>query len=286
MNLFNKILVPVDFSSLSHESIERAVKIATLCGSKEIQLLSVVDINNLGYFVTTEMCLPIEYNHFNANLVEAGKKMEALTAGLNHVHVEGITVTGKILEGNFFRVIRDYVAENYIDLVVMGTHGTGGIREFVFGSHAQEIVTSVNCPVLSLQPSDQHDNIKKMIVPVESFYPGKKLYFAIQLAKIFDAEIHLVSQVNQLHSSVKMTFTILFRVTEVLDKEKIRYKVFASEDKNITEAMLAYAEKESIDLILVNPGNESKLTGKFIETTGGYIVNHAHVPVLSVKRNV
>lgn len=284
MNLFNKILVPVDFTSLSHESIKRAVNIASICGTKEIHLLSVADIGTMGYFVTTEMCLPFDNNFFKTTLVETTEKMEALIEGLDQI--EGIVFLGKVLEGNLFRVIREYVAENYIDLVVMGTHGTGGIHELVFGSNAQEIVSSVSCPVLSLQLSDRHDSIKKMMVPIEGFYPGKKLYFAIQLAKLFDAEIHLLSQTNRLDSSVKMNFTILYRITELLDKEKIRYKVFACYEKNLTDAMLGYAEKESIDLILVNPGNESKLTGRFIETTGGYIVNHAQMPVLTVKRNV
>ncbi len=282
MDLFTKILVPVDFSEISLKGVQRAKAIALRCRSREIHLLFALDSSYAGLFVTSEMCLPVNYTISKANLKDAEAKMENLRSALQQE--TSLTVMGSVLEGNLSHVCKNYVSDSAIDLIIMATHGTGGIREFIFGSHAQDIISTVNCPVLSLQPFEEYNSIKKILLPVESFYPEKKLFFAIQLTKYFDAEIHLVSLIDKPDWLTNMTNSIIFRITEVLNRARINYKIFTSEKNNITDVVLAYAERESLDLILINPGKESRLTGKFIETTGGSIINHTRVPVLTIQR--
>jgi nucleotide-binding universal stress UspA family protein len=282
MKLFDKILVPVDFSALSTLGIQRAMNTATRCNCHEIHLVSVVDFNTVGYFVTAETCLPMDYQLFQNELKVAEEKMDEIKKTFQPQ--EGISMIYKVTDGNLVSVIHNYVEEHAIDLVVMGTSGTGGIQEFIFGSNAQHIAATIPCPLLTLQPYDDPGTIQKIIVPVETFYPENKLHYALIFAKLFSAEIHLVCLRHKLEESDKQTADILQQITAQLATEQISYKVFASVGKNITDVILRYAEKERVDLILVNPGKESKLTGKFIETTGGQIINHAHVPVLTVKK--
>lgn len=282
MKLFDKILVPVDFSALSTLGIQRAMNTAAKCNCHEIHLVSVVDINTVGYFVTAETCLPMDYQLFQNELKVAEEKMDEIKKTFQPQ--EGISMIYKVTDGNLVSVISNYVEEHAIDLIVMGTSGTGGIQEFIFGSNAQHIAATIPCPLLTLQPYDDPGTIQKIIVPVETFYPQNKLHYALIFAKLFSAEIHLVCLQQKLEESEKQTADILQQITAQLITEQISYKVFASVGKNITDVILRYAEKERVDLILVNPGKESKLTGKFIETTGGQIINHAHVPVLTVKK--
>lgn len=282
MKRFNKILVPVDFSALSTLGIQKAMNTAVQCNCHEIHLLSVVDINTVGYFVTAETCLPVDCQLFQNELKTAEEKMEEIKKKFDPP--KGISMVYTITDGNLISVIKSYVEAHNIDLVVMATSGTGGIQEFIFGSNAQHIAATIPCPLLSLQPYEDPGTIQKIIVPVETFYPENKLHYALIFAKLFAAEIHLVCLRYKLEEPNKQTTDILRKITAELDTEKISYKIFASEGKNITDVILRYAEKERVDLILVNPGKESKLTGKFIETTGGQIINHAHVPVLTVKK--
>lgn len=282
MKLFTKILVPVDFSSTSLIGMERALQTALQCKSQEIHLVSVVDINTTGYFVTADTCLPIDFQVFTDQLKLATANLEKWKSEFQLPDNTQLVTT--VLEGNFSDLIPSYVEENAIDLVIMGTAGTGGIQEFIFGSHAQEIASHSPCPVLTLQPHTRQDAIRKIIIPVENFYPANKLNYATALAGLFQAEIHLVCLRMRWDKTDRITQTILQQIKQALTKAEISYRIYVSDGQNITDAILRYAEKEMIDLILVNPGAESKLTGKFIQTTGGQIINHTQVPVLTIQK--
>lgn len=58
------------------------------------------------------------------------------------------------LGGDPAHQIKEYVDDEGIDLIVMGTHGRKGIRRILFGSVAEKVVRSSNPPVLIVPLSD------------------------------------------------------------------------------------------------------------------------------------
>lgn len=282
MQLFDKIMVPVDFSLLSEIALNRAIGIAVKCNSTEIHLVTVNDLSAVGYLMTPETGLALSFPSINDQEILLREKIIELGNSISKNYK--IKVAGEVLPGDIVQVINDYVSSHNINLVVMATAKTTGFLEFIFGSNAQRITSRVGCPVLTMEVHTLAGSVQKIIFPVEDFYPENKLQYAIELAQLFNAEIHLLCLSEKSSSPVYNTHSIITNIVEIFEEKKIRYKAKAAEGKNITEAILQYAEIESIDLILVNPGEESKLTGRFIETTGGSIVNHASVPVLTIKK--
>ena len=59
----------------------------------------------------------------------------------------GVKVVVKVELGHIAKKILSYVTENSIDLIVMGSHGARGLREYVVGSNAEKIVRSSPVPV-------------------------------------------------------------------------------------------------------------------------------------------
>jgi nucleotide-binding universal stress UspA family protein len=53
------------------------------------------------------------------------------------------------------RGLLDYVRSSEADLVIIGTHGHGGLAEFFLGSVAQRIVRSAACPVLTVRADER-----------------------------------------------------------------------------------------------------------------------------------
>ena len=49
--------------------------------------------------------------------------------------------------------ITDYARAEHIDLIVMSTHGRGGISRWVYGSVAEKVLQAAPCPVLLIRAS-------------------------------------------------------------------------------------------------------------------------------------
>ena len=58
-----------------------------------------------------------------------------------------------------------FVAENDIDMVVMGTHGYGGFKRFLMGSVADHVLRKADCPVTVVRPRKCERVKEKELVP-------------------------------------------------------------------------------------------------------------------------
>ena len=57
----------------------------------------------------------------------------------------------EVREGSpFYEIIR-YAKEQDVDLIIMGTHGRGGLVHVLLGSVAEKVVRKSPCPVLTVR---------------------------------------------------------------------------------------------------------------------------------------
>ncbi len=75
-------------------------------------------------------------------------KIKAFEAGASR-DVLAVAFTGK--GGGRCAEIADYAATNPIDLIVIGTHGRGGLAHMMMGSVAEKVVRKAPCPVLTVR---------------------------------------------------------------------------------------------------------------------------------------
>jgi universal stress protein A len=143
--MFKKIVSPVDFSEFTDDIVAYAVDIATKYGA-ELHLLHVIP--NLNYFTPYESFLtPENLVSIESNIEkEVAKDFDKTTKGIS------IPISKVIKTGVTFVEIIDYIKENEIDLVVMGTHGRSGIEHILIGSVAEKVVRKSPCPVLTVRP--------------------------------------------------------------------------------------------------------------------------------------
>jgi len=147
--MFSKILVPVDFSEFTDDIIKYATEIAQKFGSV-IHLVHVIP--NMGYFAPYESFMAAE------NMVTVQKGVEAeVRQNLQEVagRISGIPVIRAVRTGVSFIEIVDYVRSEKIDLVIMATHGRGGLEHIIIGSVAEKVVRRSPCPVLTIRPAQR-----------------------------------------------------------------------------------------------------------------------------------
>ena len=69
------------------------------------------------------------------------------------LRADGLAVSGAVINGGIVPTLQDYAERHGIGLVVMTTHGRGGIRRAVLGSVTDQLVRSVPLPVLIVTPA-------------------------------------------------------------------------------------------------------------------------------------
>lgn len=145
--VIKKILVPVDFSPCSREAFRVALHFARLFEA-DILLLHVIDTRALESLNMLGLAPPSEEK---AQMQRIRRRVRLLMRGLLAMpETKGVTITRLLTEGKPFVEIARTARTEGIDLVVMGSYGgqTGDVERIFFGSTAERIVRTVNCPVL------------------------------------------------------------------------------------------------------------------------------------------
>jgi nucleotide-binding universal stress UspA family protein len=151
MIALKRILFPTDFS----ENVQAAQKYACALAEQfhaELHLLHVmvdpaIVIPEPGTF------FPIP-DTFLAELKERTEK--ALDGALDATWCAGKTVQRVIRRGTPFVEIVRYAKDVDADLIVIGTHGRGGLAHVLLGSVAEKVVRKAPCPVLTVRPAGHH----------------------------------------------------------------------------------------------------------------------------------
>jgi nucleotide-binding universal stress UspA family protein len=198
---FRSILVPLDGSQLAEQALPLAVRIAQAAGSK----LRLVLVHRLP---------PAPLDPASAKLFTsidlATRKSER--AYLRRVQArlreEGVRLSSAVtLTGPVGPALDTYVRELGMDLVVMATHGRGGIRRAWLGSVADHLIRHLEVPVLLVRPEDgrpaEPGKADRILVPLDgSPLAEEALEAAVRLARAWDAEVCLLQIVAPVLLSV------------------------------------------------------------------------------------
>ena len=147
MPLYDRILVPTDGSSEGELAVCHALDLAAVHGAS-VRAIYVVDTARYAGMpmeTTWEGVGDLLYDDAEAALSTVGE-----LAAAREVDVETAVV-----EGTPSREIITDAEDAGCDLVVMGTHGRGGIDRLLLGSVAEKVVRSSSVPVLTVRIGDE-----------------------------------------------------------------------------------------------------------------------------------
>jgi nucleotide-binding universal stress UspA family protein len=142
---FTRILVPTDFSACSDHAVTYANVIAEVYRSHII----VMHVLHPESSEPAEAVDGMSHHPFEMHLHETEKYIRALEnsgalrGGDHSVLIERGTVTDVVVEA---------IRRHDVDLVVIGTHGRGGLNKLLRGSIAEEVSRKASCPVLMVGP--------------------------------------------------------------------------------------------------------------------------------------
>lgn len=140
--MYDRILLPTDGSAGMADVVDHAGALAAAHGAT-VHLLYVVDAGGfagLPMETSWESVSELLHEEGRAALDAAERRLDG------NVPVERATV-----EGSPSREIVAYADEHDCDLVVMGTHGRGGLDRILLGSVAERVVRTAEVPVFTVR---------------------------------------------------------------------------------------------------------------------------------------
>ncbi|ELZ62178.1 UspA domain protein [Halorubrum hochstenium ATCC 700873] len=146
MPLYDRILVPTDGSSEGELAVCHALDLAAVHGAT-VRAIYVVDTARYA-----GMPMETTWEGVGDLLYDDGEA--ALGTVCDLAADRDVDVETAVVEGSPSREIITQAEETGCDLVVMGTHGRGGIDRLLLGSVAEKVVRGSSVPVLTVRIGD------------------------------------------------------------------------------------------------------------------------------------
>lgn len=299
MNSFKHFLVPLDGSPMAEAALPVAIGLARPFGAA-ITLLH-----------TQERSAPRTVHgepHLRnpesaaAYLAEVAARWKTDGVALDwHVH--------SVEEGNVAQSIVDHAVEVGADLIVLTTHGHGGLRDLIFGSIAQQVLRRGNTPTLIVRPPADGQlapyHVRSILVPLDGTPEAESaLDLADEIIRATAASLVLASVIptlgtatGDLAASATFSPTATAAVLDLsqadaghyLDEKAARlrqegWEVHTVVARGKTAQQLALvADQNQVNLIILATHGRSGLEGTFNGSLAPRLLAEFHQPVLLVR---
>jgi nucleotide-binding universal stress UspA family protein len=139
------ILVPTDFSDGSMRAFETALVMAFDSGA----VMTLLHVQHVPTSVFPDVILPVSPELMRD--AEHSAELQ-LDEWCGRAHGAGVPCDKQITVGATHVAICETAEAIDADLIVIGTHGRGGLTHALLGSVAEKVVRKAPCPVLTVRP--------------------------------------------------------------------------------------------------------------------------------------
>jgi universal stress protein A len=140
------IIVPIDFSELSEAALPWARRMAAVLDA-EIRCVFVVEHPH--FYGSLDMTTPIAI----PTAEEIAESVKGQLSSFVDEHFDGLqpAAKGQVLIGRPADKIVDYARDCNAAMIIMTTHGYGGVKHVLLGSTTESVLRHAECPVLSIR---------------------------------------------------------------------------------------------------------------------------------------
>jgi nucleotide-binding universal stress UspA family protein len=268
----NRILVPCDFSAQAMSAVKMAAEVANQSGST-LYILNVVEVP----VMHDSMLMPtlsFEEETMNELRDNAFRQFEKIKSTL-----ASLPVITEVLYGSPAVIISEYIKEQGIELIVMGTKGASGLKEFLIGSTAEKIVRNATCPVITVRKEVSPKSIKSIVVP-NSLESGQEVLIAKlkQLQQMLKATLHIV-WINTPANFTPDNITLVKLKDFAMRYALTDYTLNIYNDVEEKSGVIAFARQKEADMIAMGTHGRKGISHLLIGSIAEDVVNHVEIPI-------
>jgi nucleotide-binding universal stress UspA family protein len=274
-----KILVPTDFSECASAAAEVAIALAQKAHA-EIYFL------HISPDTTERPHVPVGIEHpkqeVNRDAVQSRNELSMLVARAEKM---GLKATPVLVFDKGSEEIENYIEPFKIDLIVMGSHGVKGIREYVLGSNTQRVIRHVKIPVLVIKEKPASMDFKNIIF-ASTFQEDVKHAFkeVAAFAMLLNSQVHLV-YINFIDHLVEPAEAEAKMNALALNYPYIQCSNNMAETNDEEWAIHQFTSEVQADLISITTHDKVGLFSFLSQSVAEELVNHEHTPVLVLGKS-
>jgi nucleotide-binding universal stress UspA family protein len=269
-----KILVPFDFSKPAISALRFALDFAERSKGK-IKLVHVVELPVL-HNTLLMPTLNFEKELLKELRDKAANRFEKI---IRKYERESVQLSSEVLFGTPSKTLLSLIKAEEFDLVIMGSHGSSGLREHVIGSNAEKMIRRSPVPVLVTKKYRKHA-IKNIVLPntLETKNQTVLVEKIKALQDFFQARLHVV----WINTPVNFT-------SDVLTQQKLeafakhyglkRYTLNVFNHPNEEDGIIRFNEFLGGDLIVMGTHGRKGFTRFINGSVAEDVANHTDSPI-------
>jgi nucleotide-binding universal stress UspA family protein len=269
------ILVPIDFSTASHNASKYAVSLASIFNAKLI-LLKVIPP---AFIIDDEAASSIimsqaELMEDNKNLVL--KEIEILSK--KHV----IAIEGFVGEGSPTDIIQEMANEKHADIIVMGMKGKGKSNS-VFGSTTTAVIRKSSLPVFVIPENALYQSIDNITFASDFDADTDISYYTLlqELAEKYNSSIQILNV--QKNDSVMGSERVAGKMETDLIFSKFSHSFHSVENNNVVEGINKFIEKNPTDVLAMMAHKHSVFERMFGTVHTKLMSHQTQIPLLVLQ---
>lgn len=298
--MYDTVLVPLDGSTFSENALAHAAAIAERADAR-LRLLLVHTPLPMTFTEVSAVPLLDQWHMEHRDRDEGYLEDQA-----SWLRDRGLSVKTELREGDVSKELQD--AASHADLVVMATHGRGGIERAWLGSVADSLVRTVATPLLLIRPVEEDGEPSRSVEPLKHILVGvggspggmAAVEEAATLARAFEARMTLLRVVAfpsglaspYLPHGIEMDREAAEAdhegAREALRKLAARYgdigvETHVAQAYHAARGILDTADEIGADMIVVAAHRRTAIGRALLGSTADKVVRASEVPVLVAR---
>lgn len=275
-----KVLVPTDFSDNAFNALKYACQVFKYEKSEFYLIHAYADEvyrreaanerNDLKELKETV------FQNSEARLKQVQNKLKEYAPNPKHTY-QSFSVFANLIDA-----ANDWVEQENMDIVVMGTRGETNDRKIIFGSNTLLVMKYVNCPVLAIPEGYAYHPPKEVLFATNYMVPYKRRELKLlgDMTGSFRSIVHMLYIDPIENLSLRQEDNQEF-LNSCLKKPKLRFETTPEKDKTL--AITKYIVHKSIDMLVIVNSRHSYLEEMLYQSTINKLGLHVKIPLLVLQ---
>ncbi len=274
-----KILFPTDFSTNAMNAFNYALHIADKIGA-EITTLHTYENPDLGRKSPSATVKQIQEYELQDQFDTYRKAAEQMRSQTEQEILSQIKVDHVLKEGDLIDILKEMVALEKPEMIIMGTRGANTLKQLFIGSNTAKVIEALKLPVLAIPQNASYKPIQNIVYATDIEELNEVIIpKAYEFSQMLGAKMHIV-HVNTRHT--QLAYQVIAQWEKKMSTiPNIYFEVVESND--VLTGINRYAKDHAIDMVAMLTHHRNFLDKLFSISYTQKAVFQTEIPLLAYE---